>query len=74
MLRNPFRELQDLLASPPVQVGTVLAVDDEIATIELLGGARVLARGTATVGARVFVQGGVVQGNAPTLPFEAITV
>lgn len=74
MLRNAFRTLQDLIGNPPLQVGDVSSVSDGLATITLPGGGQVLARGAATVGARVFVQGGVIQGAAPALSIELIEV
>lgn len=75
LLRSPARRLQDLVASPPLQVGDVASISDSLATVTLLGGGGELtARGTATVGARVYIRAGVIEGPAPTLPFEAIEV
>lgn len=74
LLRSPFRRLQDLVASPALDVGDVVSLDDGILTIDLIGGGHVLARGTAGVGDRVFVRGGVVEGPAPALPMELIDV
>ena len=64
---NLYQELKTLLAPGRVQTGKVLAYADGMATIELPGGAQIRARGDTTVGARVFVQDGVVQGSAPDL-------
>ena len=66
-LRNPFRQFLDLMPARPLQVGTVTAVDGETATITLPGGGVLQARGQATVGQRVFVRDGVIEGEAPTL-------
>lgn len=74
MLRNPYRLLRELLPEPPLQVGTVLAVDGGVATIELPGGGRLQARGQASVGDRVFVRAGAIEGEAPALPLEVIEV
>jgi len=74
MLRNPFARLQDLLGRPPRQAGTVASVSSGIAQITLPGGGSIAARGAATVGARVFVRDGVIEGPAPTLPVEIIEV
>lgn len=68
-LRNPLTEFLSLLPSTPLQVGTVLSIASGTATIELPGGGRLQARGTATVGARVFVRNGVIEGAAPTLTY-----
>ena len=74
MLRNAFRTLQDLVGNPPLQVGTVTAVTDGVATITLPGGGQIQARGNAAVASVVYVQGGVIQGPAPTLPTEVILI
>lgn len=66
-LRNPFKRLQDLLGAPPLLVGEVTAVDDDLATIELIDGGVMTARGTATVGDIVYLRGGAIEGPAPTL-------
>lgn len=67
-MSNFFKQLQALLAPDRMEIGTVIAVNDGIAVLELPGGGRTRARGQATVGGKVFVQGGVIQGPAPSLP------
>lgn len=69
MLRNPYRVFMDLLPARPLQVGTVAAVDGDVATITMPGGGTLQARGQATVGQRVFVRDGVIEGEAPTLTY-----
>jgi hypothetical protein len=71
---NLYRRFQRLLRTPPLLVGDVLANDAGTATIELPGGGRIQARGDAQQGARVFVRGGVIEGEAPALPIEIIEV
>ena len=73
-MTNLFRAFLDLLPDRPLQVGTVLSISNEIATVELPGGGLVQARGTASVGQRVFVRDGVIEGLAPDLPVEVIEV
>jgi len=73
-MRNPYAALLKLLPQRPVQVGTVLSVAGGLATVELPGGAMVQARGTASVGATVFLRDGSIEGEAPSLPLEAIEV
>ena len=73
-MRNPFKLLRDLLPDAPLQVGTVLSVTSGVAAVELPGGGRLLARGTAATGQRVFVRDGLVEGLAPNLPVEIIEV
>ena len=74
LLRSPFRRLQDLVAAPPLDVGDVTAVSGGLATVTLVGGGTVNARGAATVGQRVYVRGGVIEGPAPALPVDLVEV
>lgn len=74
LLRSPIRRLQDLVATPPLDVGDVASVSGGMATITLLGGGSVNARGVATVGQRVFVRGDVIEGIAPSLPVDTVEV
>jgi uncharacterized protein YijF (DUF1287 family) len=69
---NPYKRLLALIPNAPLQVGDVIDYDDGVATIELPGGGIAQARGTTTVGARVFFRDGVVEGTAPDLPIEVI--
>jgi len=69
MLTNPWREFEDLNPPAPLLTGTVAAVSGGVATITLPGGGTLRAHGAATVGQRVFVRGGVVEGPAPTLTY-----
>ena len=64
---NPLQSLKQLLAGPPQQVGQVVSVAGNIATIELPGGGALQARGEATQGQRVFVRDGLIEGPAPEL-------
>lgn len=66
-LRNPLAQFLALLPSSPLLVGTVSTIAGGTATIDLPGGGQVQARGTTTVGARVFVRDGAIEGNAPAL-------
>ena len=68
MSRNVFRQFIDLLPARPLLVGTVTATDGDASTVELPGGGVLRARGQASVGTKVFVQDGVIQGPAPDLP------
>jgi hypothetical protein len=74
MSTNPFVLLKKLLPDAPLQVGTVSAVSGGTATITLPGGGTVTGRGSATVGAKVFVRDGVIEGAAPALPVELIDI
>ncbi len=71
---NPYKRLIGLLPSTPLQVGDVVDVTGGIATVELPGGGQLSARGVATVGQRVFVRDGVIEGLAPSLTFVTVDV
>jgi hypothetical protein len=73
-MRNLYRQFLDLIPSPSLNVGEVIAVDGGVATIELPGGGQLQARGTATVGQQVFFRDGVIEGTAPSLMVEIIEV
>jgi len=71
---NLFAQWQAMFATGPLQVGVVVAIDGGVATIDLPSGARMRARGAASVGAYVYVQDGVIQGIAPSLPLDSSEV
>ena len=73
-MRNPYRQLLDVLPQRPLHVGDVLQIATSVAIVELPGGGRLTARGDATVGPRVFVRDGVIEGAAPSLTIEIIEV
>lgn len=73
-MSNPYKALLALLPDPPLQVGTVASVDGGVAVVTMPDGGTLSARGSAAVGARVFVRDGVIEGAAPTLPVEVIEV
>ena len=73
-MRNLFKQLQDLIPQPPLQVGVVASVTAGVATVTLPGGGTLQARGTATVGQTVFVRDGLIEGQAPSLTIEVITI
>ncbi|MFD2299890.1 hypothetical protein QRO11_03790 [Paracidovorax citrulli] len=69
MLHNPYRAFLALIPAEPLMVGEVLAAASGVATVQIIGGGQMQARGEATVGQRVFVQGGAIQGTAPSLAY-----
>lgn len=71
---NLYKRLIGLLPSTPLQVGNVVSVNGGVATVSMPGGGIDTARGDATVGQRVFFQGGVIQAVAPSLPVEIIEI
>lgn len=73
-MRNPYKLLRDLLPEPPLQVGTVIAIANGVATVQVPGGGVATARGSAAVSDRVFFRNDVIEGPAPNLPIEIIEV
>lgn len=73
-MRNLYKAFLDLIPDPALQTGTVTSVSNNIALVELPGGGEIKARGDATVGQKVFVRGGVIEGQAPNLPVEVISL
>lgn len=74
MSSNPYARFLALLPAKPLQVGTVVAINGAVATVELPGGGRLQARGQASVGNRVFVRDGLIEGGAPTLTYISAEV
>nr|WP_316153572.1 hypothetical protein [Cupriavidus sp. BIC8F] len=73
-MRNPYKILRDLMPDPPLQVGTVVSITSGVAAVQLPGGGLVQARGDTTVGTRVFVRDGLIEGTAPDLTVVLIDV
>ena len=64
---NDYRVFLDLLPPTPLLVGTVTSITSGVATVTLPGGGRLQVRGATSVGERVFVRDGAIEGPAPTL-------
>ena len=73
-MSNLHKRMRDLFPDAPLLVGEVASISGGVSTIQLPGGGVVTARGEATVGDRVFVKGGAIEGPAPVLPTEFIEV
>ena len=71
---NLYRQFLELLPQTPLQVGTVSAVTNGVCTVTLPGGGIDTARGSASVGQRVFIRDGAIEGLAPELPLVQIDV
>ncbi|GAC1369742.1 MAG: hypothetical protein NVSMB36_19270 [Escherichia coli] len=71
---NLFKTFKDLIPDPPLMVGTVSAVVAGQCVINLPGGGQVAGRGAATVGEKVFVRDGFIEGVAPNLTMEIIEI
>ena len=74
MSSNPYSRFLALLPPNPLMVATVAAVDGDVARLTLDGGGQLQARGQVTVGDRVFVRDGLIEGEAPTLTYISAEV
>ncbi len=64
-MSNLYKAFAELFAQDPLWVGEVVATNSLGSTVELPDGSRINVRGTATVGSKVFVRAGVIEGPAP---------
>lgn len=74
MITNLWKRLRQLLPEPPLLVGQVVAVTSYGVTVELPDGSMIKARGAATIGSKVFIRNGIIEGAAPTLPIVLIEI
>jgi hypothetical protein len=74
MTTNVFAQFKRLLPDQPLQVADVISVGSGVATVQLPGGASLVVRGQATVGTKVFVRGGLIEGPAPSLTVVTVEV
>ncbi|MCW5616790.1 MAG: hypothetical protein KIT32_16855 [Rhodocyclaceae bacterium] len=63
-----IQRLRNLIPNPPLLVGEVISIEAYGAVVELNGGGRLRVRGSATVGAKVYVRGDLIEAEAPDLP------
>jgi len=73
-MHNLYQQFRSLIPDPPLQVGTVIATNGGVATVQMPGGGLLKARGTALVGQKVFVRDGVIEAIAPNLTLEIIEI
>lgn len=71
---NLWKRLKQLLPDAPLLVGTVDSVSTYGAVVQLPDGSLVGVRGASTIGQRVFVRDGVIEGPAPSLPTVVIEI
>lgn len=74
MPKNIYRTFLDLLPARDLQVGTVTAIANGVATVELPGGGVLRARGEAAIGDLVFVRDGLIESQAPSLTVVLIEI
>ena len=73
-MSNLFAQFRRLLPGQPLLVGVVVSSSASETLVELPGGDRIAVRGSATVGASVFVRAGAIEGEAPALGDGTIEV
>lgn len=73
-MHNLYEQFRQLIPDPPLQAGTVIEIGSGVATVQLPGGGRIKARGTAAIGQNVFVRDDTLEGIAPTLTLELIEI
>ena len=73
-MRNLYQEFFELLPKQLAQYGTVLSVASGETRVELPVGVVIIARGSATVGQKVFVTDGEISSIAPDLPLIELEV
>ena len=71
---NFQKQFLALLPQRSLVAGEVLTISGGTAVVELPGGIHIHARGEATVGQRVFVCDGAIEGPAPNLPYASAEV
>jgi hypothetical protein len=71
---NLWKRLKQLLPESPLLVGTVDSVSAYGAMVLLPDGSLVSVRGESTVGAKVFVRAGKIEGPAPALTVVEIEI
>lgn len=73
--KNNWSRFKRLLPSDPLLVGTIeQTYPDGSATITLLGGGSMRVRGTGSAGQKVYVRGGMIEGQAPSMTQVEIEV
>jgi len=73
-MSNVYSRFMRLLPGRPLLVGTATAYADGVATLTMVGGGVVLARGVVTVGNKYFFRDGAIEGPAPDLPEDIVEV
>jgi len=73
-MHNLYEQFRQLIPEPPLQAGTVIEIGSGVVTVQLPGGGRIKARGTAAIGQNVFIRDDTVEGIAPTLTLELIEI
>lgn len=71
---NLYEQFRRLIPEPPLQAGIVVETGAGVVTVQLPGGGRIKARGSAAIGQNVFVRDDAIEGTAPSLTLEIIEI
>lgn len=71
---NVWTAFNSLMPRDPLLVGTIASTDGNVSVITLLDGGVVSVRGTGTVGSKVYIRSGRIEGSAPTMTQNEIVV
>lgn len=71
---NFYKQFKDLIPGDPLLIGEVIEASTGRATVQFLDGSLLQVRGTALVGQKVYIRGGFIQGEAPSLTVVEITL
>ncbi|WP_018875294.1 hypothetical protein [Thioalkalivibrio sp. ALJ8] len=72
---NAWARFRRLMPYDPLLIGEVVAThSDNTVTVELVGGGTQRVRGQATTGDNVYIRAGRIEGEAPDLPTDSISV
>ena len=71
---NLYARLRALFPGARLQVGEVLSTDGSKVKVELPDGGTMYVRGEATVGSKVYVRDGAIEGPAPALTTVLIEI
>lgn len=74
MSYNLYKALRAIVPGARLVIGTVTLVETGRVTVELPDGSTMAAKGVATVGNKVYVKDGVIEGIAPSLTVVEIEI
>lgn len=74
MSYNLYKRLRSLLPESPLLIGTVTGINATEVYLTLPDGSSLKARGEATVGQKVYVRDGLIEGLAPDLTVVTLSV
>lgn len=73
-MANLLQQFLTLVPGSPLLVGEVTGAAGEVRKVTLPDGSEITARGNASLGDKVFVRAGSIDGPAPILPFVEIVI